>query len=176
MATWFWYFVVYSLFGFCLEVVFSRVTGQEKKDRKCFYLLPLCPVYGLGAVAILLLPPAVQANPLLLLIFGGLAATAVEYLMGLFDEKVLGVRFWNYSGLWGSIGGKVCLWFTLAWGVLAVGLVYWVHPWVVRLVSAIPPWLFLPGAVLVVGDGLHSIYILRLTGTTDSLKWYQGNL
>lgn len=172
MAAWFWYFVIYSLMGFGLEVAFSRVTGQEKKDRKCFYLLPLCPVYGLGAVAILLLPPAVKARPVLLWLLGGLAATAVEYLVGLFDQKVLGVRFWDYSGLWGSVGGKVCLWFTLAWGILAVGLVYLVHPWVARWVDSIAPWLFPAAAALVAGDGLHSILLLRHTGTTDCLRWY----
>ena len=48
---WFWYFVIYSFLGFCIEVVFARLTDQKKRDRKCLYLLPLCPVYGLGAVA-----------------------------------------------------------------------------------------------------------------------------
>lgn len=172
MAAWFWYFVIYSFLGFLLEVVFARVTRQPKRDRKCFYLLPLCPVYGLGALAILALPGWVKADPFLLVLAGGAAATAVEYLVGLWDEKVLGVRFWNYEGVRGNVGGKVCLPFAAAWGVLSLGLVKLVHPWVALWVGAIPAWLTPAAAVLVAGDWAHSALLLRRAGTTDVLKWY----
>ena len=55
-----WYGLIYSVLGFFLEVAFARVTRAAKQDRKCHLLLPVCPVYGLGAVAILLLPEAVR--------------------------------------------------------------------------------------------------------------------
>ena len=51
MARWFWYFMLYSFLGFVLEVLFARAIRNPKRDRKCFYFLPLCPVYGLGAVS-----------------------------------------------------------------------------------------------------------------------------
>lgn len=96
-------------------------------------LLPLCPVYGLGACAVLLLPPWVLERPLLLVVAGGAAATGVEYGMALFYERVLRVSFWNYDGLTGSIHGRVCLPFALAWSLLILPLVYLVHPAVARL-------------------------------------------
>lgn len=172
MAAWFWYFVIYSFLGFALEVGFARLTHQRKRDRKCFLLLPLCPVYGMGALAILTLPEWVQKNAPLLLVAGGAAATAVEYLVGLWNEAVLGVRFWNYEGLPGSVGGKVCLPFALAWGLLALVLVRLVHPAVAGLAAALPVWLAPAAAALVAGDGLYSALLLRRTGTTDALKWY----
>ena len=76
MARWFWYFLVYSFLGFCLEVLFARVTGAEKRDRKCFLLAPLCPVYGAGALTILALPPFVRSRPLLLLVCAAACASA----------------------------------------------------------------------------------------------------
>ncbi len=172
MGTWFWYFVVYSLLGCGLEVLFARLTGQRKRDRKCFYLLPLCPVYGFGAIGILLLPPWVRERGLLLILLGGLTATGVEYLVGLFDEKVLGVRFWDYSDLPWNVGGKICLSFTAAWGLLALLLVRVVHPWVAALAAATPFWLLLPAALLVAGDGARSAVLLRRAGTTEVLRWY----
>lgn len=172
MAVWFWYFLIYSFFGFLLEVAFARLTRQKKQDRKCFYLLPLCPVYGLGAVAILMLPEAVKGRPLLLAVLGGTVAAGVEYLVGLWDEKVLGVRFWNYEGLPGNVGGKVCLLFTAAWGILSLVLVRFVHPVVEGWVQAVPVWLVPAAMVLVAGDGARSALLLRRAGTTDVLKWY----
>ena len=45
---WFWYFLIYSFLGFLLEVSYARITGGYP-ERKCLLVLPLCPVYGLGA-------------------------------------------------------------------------------------------------------------------------------
>ena len=170
---WFWYFLIYSFCGFLLEISFAALIHHPKRDRKCFYLLPLCPVYGLGAIAILLLPEAVKRSPVLLVLLGGLAATAVEYLVALWDQQVIGVRFWDYSGLPGSVGGgKVCLLFSLAWGILALPLVWGLHPVVAGWAAGVPGWLLGPTLLLVAGDGLRSAALLRRTGTTDSLKWY----
>ncbi|MEG2455987.1 MAG: putative ABC transporter permease [Oscillospiraceae bacterium] len=165
------YFVIYSFGGFLLEVAFAAVTRNPKRDRKCFYLLPLCPVYGLGAVAILSLPTAVLDSPWLLFFGGGAAATATEYLTGLFDEKVAGVAFWDYSHLPLNVGGKVCLLFSGVWGLLAVALVNLLHPAVSGIAAAIPPFLALPLLTLVLGDALRSVCLLRRCGSADCLRW-----
>ncbi len=169
---WFWYFFIYSFFGFVLEVLFANATRSGKRDRKCFLLLPLCPVYGLGAVGILVAARLLGGNPLLLAIVGGGVATGAEYLMGVFYEKALGVSFWDYSNLPVNIGGKVCLPFSVAWGVLALGLVYLVHPVVSTFVAAIPSALLPATVILTLADGLVSTYLLKTTHSTDSLKWY----
>lgn len=169
----FWYFVVYSFLGFLLEVAFARVTGARKQDRKCFVLLPLCPVYGLGALAILAVAPWAGGRWWLLVLLGGAAATGVEYLMAVFYEKVLGVSFWDYSKLPGDIHGRVSLPFSVVWGLLALVLVRWVHPGVAALVAGIPLPLSIFMAVLLGADSLYTVFLLRHTRSTDSLKWYQ---
>ena len=135
-------------------------------------LLPLCPVYGLGALTIVHLPAAVQNKPLLLILLGGLAATAVEYVTDWFYETALGVRFWDYSNRPWNLNGRVSLLFSVFWGLLALSVVTWVHPWVARLISAIPSGWFLPVLLLFLTDGVLSAWTLRATGTTDSLRWY----
>lgn len=168
----FWYFVLYSFLGFLLEVAFARAIRSPKRDRKCFLLLPLCPVYGLGALGILAAAEVCGPHPLLLALAGGGAATAAEYLMGVFYQRALGVEFWDYSGLPLNLGGKICLPFSAAWGVLALALVYWVHPLAAALVGRIPAWLAPAAAILLLTDGAVTMYLLRTTGATDSLRWY----
>ena len=170
MAVWFWYFVLYSFVGFVLEVLFARATGNPKRDRKCHLFLPLCPVYGLGAVLILLLPPAVLSNPLLLFFCGSLAATAAEYAMAVVYHYAAGVDFWDYSHLPLQLGGRVCLLFSGLWGLLALWLVYAVHPALSPLLAAIPApvgWTFLSAVLL---DGLLSALLLRRTGDPAVLR------
>ena len=169
---WLWYFIWYSFLGFLLEVGYARWTGG-RRDRKCLLLLPLCPVYGLGACAVLLLPPAVLERPLLLAAAGGAVATGVEYGMALFYERVLRVSFWNYEGLPGSIQGRVCIPFALAWSLLMLPLVYLVHPAAARLAAAIPDPVSWAVLAALLGDLAISGGILRRTGERACLQRYR---
>lgn len=172
MAVQFWIFMLYSFIGFVLEVFFALATGNPKRDRKCLYFLPLCPVYGLGALFILVLPAPVRENPFFLFLLGGLAATVAEFFMGLFYERLAGVRFWDYRHLPFQVGGQVCLSFTGIWGLLSLGLVYLTHPWVEGILSGIPHWLTLPAALFLTVDSIITILVLRRERHTDALKWY----
>ena len=170
--TWFWYFFAYSFLGFLVEVVYVRIRGEPKRDRKCRMLLPVCPVYGLGALAILLLPEAVRQNSLLLFPTAALACTAVEYGTGLFYERVFRVTFWDYSHLPLNLGGRVCPLFSLFWGMLAVLVLRVIHPWVALLAAAMPPWALPPVLLLWGADTLLTALVLRRAGDTNALRWY----
>ena len=135
---WFWYFLIYSFLGFLVEVAYVRLVGGVKRDRKCRLVLPICPVYGLGALAILLLPPLVRDSLPLLFPAAALVCTAVEYVTGLFYEKVFRVSFWDYSHLPLNLGGRVCLLFALFWGVLALLVLHVIHPAAAWLAARIP--------------------------------------
>lgn len=171
MGEFFWYYLVYGFLGFLLEVAFARLIHSPKPDRKCHLLLPVCPVYSVGALAILVLPPSVKKVPLLLYLAGGFAATAVEWLTAIFYEKAAGVSFWNYRELPLNLNGRVCLWFSLFWGLLALLLIDRIHPLVAALVSVVPPALTLPAAALYLTDALFSLAVLRRSGT-QGLRWY----
>lgn len=173
MAAWFWYFIIYSFLGFLLEVAFARLTHNPKRDRKCFYFLPLCPVYGFGALLILWSAGFSGGDPWRVAIFSFLCATAAEYLMGLFYENALGVAFWDYAHLPLNIGGKVCLLFSLAWCGLGLALVYLVHPLVADLAARLPAALTLPAFLFLALDGGFTLSVLRRSHTTDSLLWYR---
>ena len=169
---WFWYFTICSGAGFLLEQGYARATGG-RRDRKRTLLLPLCPVYGLGACCILLAAAPFQHRPAAAALLAAAAATGAEYLTALFYEKVLGVVFWDYSGRRGNLRGRVCPFFSAAWGLLSLPLLYWLQP-VLRLwAEGIPPAVTAACAAAVGGDLLISAWMLRLTGSRDCLRWYQ---
>ena len=167
-----WSFIAYSFAGFLLETAFAWLTGGTA-GRKGLLVLPLCPVYGAGACLVLALTAPVRGEPPAVFLVGGLAATAAEYLAALYHEKALGVSFWDYSDLPGSLRGRVCLPFSLAWGTLSLGLVYWLHPLLAPWLARIPApvgWLAL---ATLLTDGLFTAALLRTTGDTASLRWYE---
>lgn len=167
-----WYFLMYSFLGFLLEVVFARVIDHPKKDRKCFLLLPLCPVYGLGAMLIHWLSTLAE-GPLWVMAAGFVGATAAELGMGLFYRYLLGVEFWSYRDQACNLYGLICLRFSLYWSGLALLLVYGIDPLLLPLVEKIPAWLEVPAAIMLGVDGVVSAVALRITGTTEVLRWYK---
>lgn len=170
MGRWLWIFWIYSFLGFGLEKGFAAATRAENKRRRCFLLLPLCPVYGLGMMAVLALPEILTGGFWSLALWGGLAATAVEYAVHWWYEAVLGVRFWDYSRVWGNLQGRVCLPFTLAWGLLTAVAARWVQPGVEALAAAVP-WPVTYGALLVfTADAVCSAWFLRRTGDVRALR------
>ncbi len=165
----FWSFLWYSFLGFLLEVIYAALTGGEP-HRKCLRVLPLCPVYGFGACTILAAGSEIT-SPVLLFILGAAVATAWEYVMACFYEEVLGVAFWDYSELPWNLQGRVCLPFSLAWGLLTLPLVRVFHPLVQQLDFSPPLALTaLMGAALG-ADVLLSCLLLRATGDRNSLNW-----
>ena len=168
---WFWYFMIYSFLGFLAEVIFAHAR-HGRTDRKCLLVLPLCPVYGLGACAVLGIAPLVYSRPALLFLAGAAVCTVVEYGMAVWYECVIGVPFWDYTGVTGNLHGRVCLPFSLAWGALILVTVYLVHPAVAALAARIPAAAYLVTAPLLLTDFAASSVLLRRTGDRRSLQWY----
>ena len=168
MARWFWIWLVYSLAGYGLEKGFAAATHAQKQNRKGFLLLPLCPVYGFGVMAVLALPPAMRSGGALLL-WGAVATTAVEYGVHWLYDRLLGVQFWNYSGVWGNLNGRVCVPFSLIWGVLTVIVVEVLQPWIDGWVSRVPPWITLAVLMLTAADAVSSIRVLQLRKDPEQL-------
>lgn len=166
-----WSFFLYSFLGWSLECVYARLVCRSRAPRRCRLLLPLCPVYGLSALAILALPEAVQSRPALLFLCGSACATLTEYAASVFYERAWRVSFWDYSGFPGNLGGRVCLPFSLCWGVLALGLVDLVHPALSTLAawdgSALLPW----AVSLFVSDTVVTGLLLRRSRRAESLRW-----
>lgn len=169
MAAWLWYFVFYSVLGCLLEKAFAAATRAENQARRCFLLLPLCPVYGLGMLAVLALPPALREMPWVL-VTGGVAATAVEYAVHWAYERFLGVRFWDYSQVRGNLRGRICLPFTLAWSPLTAVAAVWVQPVLADLAAAIPPGVTYAMLLILTVDGVCSARLLRVTGDVGALR------
>ena len=165
-----WQFWVYSFVGFLLETVFAWMTRSPHRDRRCFLMLPLCPVYGLGVLAVLALPVAVTDTFRGMAFWGGLTATAVVDGVHWLYEKLLGVRFWDYRDVFGNLQGRICLPFSVAWGVLlAVGLPP-LHRWLLPLLEQIPSAISWWMLALFAADALLSAWVLRETGDPESVR------
>lgn len=168
MSTWFLYLLIYSFLGYCLEKCFARATRSPHQVRKCFLLLPLCPVYGMAMTTLVALAPADLAF-LPLAALGAAVCTAAEYLVHLFCDRVLGVWFWDYRALRGNLRGRICPQFTVIWGVLSALAVRWLHPAVAALAACVPVEMTYTLWLLLTADSVASAALLRRYHQIDLL-------
>ena len=61
-----------------------------------------------------------------------------EYLASFFLELFLGMKFWDYTGMFLSIGGRTTLPFMLVWGVMGTFVVKVVYPFLSKWIEKIP--------------------------------------
>lgn len=169
MSKWFVYFLFYSFAGYGLEKLHARISHSPHQVRKCFLLLPLCPVYGLAMILLLaLVPERIGFFPLMIL--GGAVCTGVEYVVHLFYDKLFGVFFWDYTAMRGHIKGRICPHFALIWGVLSAITVRWVHPLAVSLAARVPAWAVFFLWVTLAADCVCSAALLSRFHDTELLS------
>ena len=164
-----WYFWIYSFLGYLLEKGFAKTTGARQQGRKSFLLFPLCPVYGLGMLAVLALPETLTRGVIGIIVCG-LAATAVEYAVHWAYDAFLDVRFWDYSRVFGNLRGRICLPFSLIWGELTVATVRWIHPAVERLAERTVPEVTYLCLMVFAADAVCSLLLLKVTGDPERLR------
>jgi len=96
---------------------------------------PFSSIYGLGAVVMILALQYFKKNKITLFLGGFLVGSVVEYLVSFVADKWLHVQWWNYSYMPFNIDGRICLAFSVLWGILAVLLMLSVNPRVDRMID-----------------------------------------
>jgi uncharacterized membrane protein len=114
-----WFFFIYSFLGVVAEMLFFLVVEGVLESRSGLLYVPLRPIYGVGGVAFTLFVH-VSREPVLLFIFGMVIGSAIEYCAGLLVEKVFGTVAWDYSNKRWNLHGRICVQFSLCWGLLAL--------------------------------------------------------
>ncbi len=129
------YFVVYSFLGFVIETIYGMITKGVIESRQSFLYGPFCGIYGLGAVIMIVFLQFFNKNNNHLFFGGFLIGSIVEYLVSLVGELILHVKWWDYSDMPFNIGGRICIFFSLFWGLLAIYLMSYVNPKIDKLID-----------------------------------------
>ncbi|MDE6975420.1 MAG: putative ABC transporter permease [Lachnospiraceae bacterium] len=134
---WLFFFYFYCFFGWVFESAFVSVKSRHFVNRG-FMRGPYLPIYGSGAIMMLVVSMPFQDNIFLTYIAGCIGATALELVTGITMEALFKVRYWDYSNQKFNYKGHICLSSTLAWGFLTILMTECVHRAVERAVFAIP--------------------------------------
>lgn len=163
-------FVVGSLVGWLIELLFRRFVSQKKWMNPGFLTGPYLPIYGFGVLVLYgvsnlsfgITNQVVDVIVHVLVI--GVGMTLIEFLAGLIFIKGLKVKLWDYSNQKGNIMGIICPSFSLIW--LVVGSLYYflLNPFLVEGISWISEnliYTYFVGAVMgaMIVDFAYSVHL-----------------
>lgn len=134
---YFLYFAVYSFLGWICETAYCAIIDRQYVNRG-FLNGPFCPIYGVGALVVIMVLTPVADNIILLFLCGMIFTSILEYITGFLLEVIFNLKWWDYSDYKFNIQGRVCLLNSTLFGVLSVITVNFINPSITKLMENIP--------------------------------------
>lgn len=133
-------FFIYSFIGWCVEIVLKYIQLHRFVNRG-FFVGPICPIYGSGAVLITLAIGGLARYEyaygttfvLSLLICG-----TIEFLTSLIMEKTLHARWWDYSNKPMNLNGRIWIGGLALFGFAGVAITHFINPFLYGIFVSIP--------------------------------------
>ncbi len=128
-----------SFFGVIIEMLWWYLKYGLIESRAGLIYGPFNLLYGCGAAMMTVALYRFRNKGRRLSFAGGfLIGGVLEYVCSWAQEMVFGSTSWDYSGKPFNINGRICLLYTIFWGVLGVLWVKTIYPWMAKLILKIP--------------------------------------
>lgn len=156
LATVFNDFIAFSVLGWIYECLYCTIRTGHWQNRG-FLFGPICPIYGVGALLILLLAvfvPDISNDKIplwelyLIFLFG---SAMLEYSVSWGLERIFHARWWDYSGMPFNVNGRICLPASAFFGVAGVLFFEYLMPFACRVHAQIYPWANEAAALVMMG-------------------------
>lgn len=124
---YFFLFFIYSVIGWMMETIFVGIQKRKLVDRG-FLIGPYCPIYGFGALVMILYLTQYKDNVLTVFILGVVICSLLEYITSYVMEKLFKTRWWDYSNKKFNLNGRICGFNSLLFGIAGVLVIYFLQP------------------------------------------------
>lgn len=123
------YFFLYAFIGWLLETIYGfGLLGHFTK--RGFLLGPLCPIYGFGAVILLSCLKKYKSNSIKLFCYSAIVFSVFEYVAGFALDALFAGRWWDYTNDFLNLNGRISLFYSFAWGIIAILFINHIHPFI----------------------------------------------
>lgn len=157
---WLTFFFIYCFAGWAWESCFVSIKSRKWINRG-FLRMPMLPIYGFGAIIMLLITLPFPGNYPVQFCLGIIGPTILEYFTGWGMEKLFKMRYWDYSNQKFNINGYICLTSSIAWGFFTILMTHFLHPpienFVINYINPIVDYILVVGiSILFIIDTINS--------------------
>ena len=128
ISKYFILFMLYSFLGWIMETTWVSYCNKKIVDRG-FLIGPYCPIYGFGALLIIIFLNKFSFSPALLFVMTTIVCGILEYFTSWYMEKVFKARWWDYSDRKFNLNGRICLRNLIAFGIMGIIVTYFTNPY-----------------------------------------------
>ena len=121
------YFFIFSFVGWLLETIYSYFVLGYFANRG-FLFGPLCPIYGFGGLILIIFLEDLKKHPIQLFFVAIIVFSIFEYIIGYGLDALYNLWLWDYRNELLNINGRICLFYSIAWGVVALVFNYILFP------------------------------------------------
>ena len=161
-------FLLFAFIGWVWEVIVFLIQTGEFVNRGTLHG-PWVPIYGVGGAMIIVVLSSLRKRPVVEFFAIVILCGVVEYFTSWALEEIYGMRWWDYSGYFLNINGRICLEGLLAFGILGMMAIYLLAPALDTLLMKIPPKLMVSVTSILMAifffDVFYSLLINQNTGT-----------
>lgn len=130
-------FFVLACIGWIWEVVLTFFTEHAFVNRG-IYKGPYLPIYGVGGMLLYFLLYRYRKKPLPVFMCSLVVCSALEYFAGWLLEVRFGRKWWDYSGHFMNLNGRICLLGALCFGLGGTLLICLLIPLYERVIWKVP--------------------------------------
>ncbi len=128
-----------SFAGVVVELLWCLVNKGYLESRSGLVYGPFNLLYGAAAVILTVSLYNFRNRSALISFIGGMTVGSVlEYLCSWGQETIFGTRSWDYSHIPFNLNGRICLLYSIFWGLLGVLWIKRIYPLMARCILKIP--------------------------------------
>ena len=116
-------FFTFSFTGWLWEVLLHLVNNGVFVNRGTLYG-PWLPIYGIGGVSILFFLKRFRSHPVLMFLTSVILCGIIEYTGAWYLETFKHLKYWDYSGYFLNLDGRICLEGLIVFGLGGCGFTY----------------------------------------------------
>lgn len=127
-------FFMFSFIGWLWEVGLHLITYGELVNRGVLHG-PWLPIYGSGAILILIVLNKVRKYPVVEFFATILLCGIVEYVTSFELQRLYDIKWWDYKGYFLNLNGRICAEGLLVFGIGGMAIVYVVAPFLDNMIK-----------------------------------------
>lgn len=128
------YFFIFAFIGWLMETVYAIFTLGHFVKRGFLYG-PICPIYGYGALMLILFLAKYRKNNLKLFIYAAIIFSAFEYVVSYGLDALFAMHWWDYTDEFFNLNGRITLSFSVAWGLIAILFINHIYPFLKKKIN-----------------------------------------
>ncbi len=121
-------FFAISFVGWIWEILIYFIQDGEFINRGVLFG-PWLPLYGCGGIFLSFILGKYEYKPVRVFFLSMLICSLLEYFSSFFLEWMWGIRWWDYSGDFLNINGRICLWGSLMFGLAGWMFICYIMPY-----------------------------------------------